>query len=64
MATAVIKGSKNYNIVKIRKSKTTIKIDQTLPFRVKFTNIMVPSYGSGSGAPIGIAIIGFSNYIL
>jgi len=41
-----------------------IKIEQDLPFRIKFTNIGIPSYGPTSIPPIGIAIIGFNNYIL
>jgi hypothetical protein len=74
MATAVIRDNKNgsvkrakainYPIIKIRQYSNKAKIKQTLPFRVRFTNVMVPSYGSGNGAPIGIAIIGFNNYIL
>lgn len=40
-----------------------VKINQVLPFRVRFTNIMVPGYSSGA-APIGIAVIGLNNYIL
>jgi hypothetical protein len=40
------------------------KIKDQLPFRVRFTNIGIPSYGPGNVPPIGIAIIGFNNYIL
>lgn len=74
MATATIVKSNNgslkkakaidYGIIKISQGKPTTKIKSTLPFRVKFTNIMVPGYGPNNPAPIGIAIIGFSNYIL
>ncbi len=39
-------------------------ITDTIPFRVKFTNIGIPGYGPGNVPPIGIAIIGFNNYIL
>jgi hypothetical protein len=35
-----------------------------LPFRVKFTTIGIESYGPNNPAPIGIAVIGFNNYIL
>lgn len=35
-----------------------------LPFRVAFENIWITGYGPGHPAPIGIAIIGYSNYIL
>ncbi len=40
-----------------------VKINQTLPFRIKFTNIGIQNYPGGA-APIGIAIIGVNNYIL
>ena len=43
----------------------TVKINETLPFRIRFTNIGIPGYGStGGAAPIGIAIIGVSNYVM
>lgn len=41
-----------------------VRINQTIPFRVKFTNIMVPGYGPNNVPGIGIQIIGYSNYIL
>ena len=41
-----------------------IKINEVLPFRILFTNIMVPSYSSSNIPPIGIAIVGVNNYIL
>ena len=41
-----------------------VKVKEELPFRVKFTNITVPSYGKNRPAGIGIAVIGFNNYIL
>jgi hypothetical protein len=41
-----------------------VRVRQELPFRVRFTTIGVPSYGLGNVPPIGIAIIGFNNYIL
>lgn len=41
-----------------------IKVNETLPFRIKFTSIGVPSYGPTNIPPIGVAIIGFNNYIL
>lgn len=74
MATSVIKIKNNgalrkakafaYGLVKITKPVPTVKINQTLPFRVKFTTVKVPGYGPNNPAPIGIAVIGFSNYIL
>jgi hypothetical protein len=38
-----------------------VKINEVLPFRIKFINMGVTGY---SVPPIGIAIIGYSNYIL
>jgi len=44
--------------------KSLVTIGKDLPFRVKFTNIMVPGYSSSNVPPIGIALIGINNYIL
>ena len=41
-----------------------VKVIEELPFRIRFTNICIPSYGPGNVPPMGIAIIGFNNYIL
>lgn len=41
-----------------------IRINETIPFRVSFTNIMVPGYGPNNIPGIGIQVIGYSNYIL
>lgn len=41
-----------------------IKVKDALPFRVKFINIGIESYGEFNVPPIGIAIVGFNNYIL
>ena len=40
-----------------------IKINEILPFRVRFSAIGIPG-AQGLVPPIGIAIIGVSNYIL
>jgi hypothetical protein len=74
MATAVINKTNNgtakkikaidYPIAKISYSKPTARITNTVPFRVKFSNIVIPGYGPNNPPPIGIAIIGFNNYIL
>jgi hypothetical protein len=63
MASAVI-SRKNYPITKISEGRTTVKINNVIPFRIKFTNIMVPGYGPSNPAAIGIAVIGLNNYIL
>lgn len=41
-----------------------IKINQNLPFRVKFLPGIISEYNPNRPAPIGIAIIGVNNYIL
>jgi hypothetical protein len=56
--------TKNYPISKISEGRRTVKINQVLPFRISFTNIMVPGYSASNPAPIGIAVIGVNNYIL
>ena len=38
--------------------------ESTIPFKVRFTNIEQPGYSPVTAAPIGGAVIGFSNYIL
>jgi hypothetical protein len=40
------------------------KINQTLPFRVRFSSIGIEGYGPNNPPPIGIAVIGINNYIL
>jgi hypothetical protein len=57
-------NAKDYAIVNISEKKKHSSIKQVLPFRVKFINVGVPGYSQGNVPPIGIAIIGFSNYIL
>lgn len=55
----------DYPVVKIAEGKRLVKINQTLPFRVRFVNITVPGYSFPNNVPpIGIAIIGFNNYLL
>lgn len=49
---------------KISYSAGRAKINDVIPFRVKFINIGIQGYGPGNPAPIGIAVIGFNNYIL
>jgi len=49
---------------RIRETPGSVRINSVLPFRVKITNIGIPGYAPNNPAPIGIAIIGFNNYIL
>lgn len=41
-----------------------VRINQTLPFRVRFTEVRVPGYGPNNIPGIGLQIIEYSNYIL
>lgn len=54
----------DFPLTSIRYRAPRVKIENTIPFRVKFTNIGVPGYGPNNPAPIGIAVIGYNNYIL
>jgi hypothetical protein len=38
--------------------------ESTIPFKVRFTNIEQPGYSPLTVPPIGVAVIGYSNYIL
>lgn len=74
MAKAVVLNKNNlrakkieaadYPISKISEGRRLVRINETLPFRVRFTTIMVPGYSSTNIPGIGIQVIGFSNYIL
>lgn len=73
MATAVIFDDlnnktkfiepKDYSIVKINDLTRNVRIDEILPFRVKFTSIQIQPASSMVPA-IPLQIIGYSNYIL
>lgn len=54
----------SYAIINVASDTRSIKINEVLPFRVKFTNIGIEGYSAKNPAGIGIAVIGFSNYIL
>jgi hypothetical protein len=41
-----------------------VRINEILPFRVRFTSIGVEAYGPNNVPPIPLQIIGYSNYIL
>jgi hypothetical protein len=55
----------SYAIFNLKSKNRSVEIREVLPFRIKLTNIGINnSYGPGQGAPIGIAIIGYSNYVM
>lgn len=41
-----------------------VRINEVLPFRVRFTSIGVEGYSPSNVPPIPLQVIGFSNYIL
>lgn len=49
---------------KIVEGKRSVKVDQRLPFYVRLENVQIAAWGPSNPAPIGIAIIGVSNYLL
>ena len=68
----IINGSSNkvrsistvdYAKTKVLHSVRLTKINEVLPFRIKLTNIGIPSAYSGIPG-IGLQIIGINNYIL
>jgi hypothetical protein len=65
MAKAVISNKNPIKTVSVKNATYShVKINDIIPFRVRFTNIGIPSHGSNNVPGIGIQIIGFSNYIL
>jgi len=44
--------------------KPTLRRFGATPFKIRFTTTNVDSYSETNPAPIGIAVIGYSNYIL
>lgn len=54
----------SYPIINISHGKPIVKINHNLPFRVKFSSVTVPGYGPNNVPPIGIQVIGFTNWIL
>lgn len=57
-------AAKDYSNAKIYDKPGYAKVEDVLPFRIKFINIGIEGYGPNNPAPIGIAIIGYNNYIL
>jgi hypothetical protein len=53
-----------YPITEIDDLRGNVDLIYTMPFRVRFVNIGIGSYGPNNPAPIGIAVIGLNNYIL
>lgn len=56
--------NKNFYRSTVLESTRTIKINQVLPFRIRFTEVRIPGYGPNNIPGIGLQIIEYSNYIL
>jgi hypothetical protein len=54
----------NYSITKIVPETRVVRINDVLPFRIRFINVGVEGYSSTNVPPIPLQVIGFSNYIL
>jgi hypothetical protein len=54
----------DYPTVKILPEIRTVKINEVLPFRIKFTSVIIEGYGPNNIPPIPLQVIGYSNYIL
>jgi hypothetical protein len=50
--------------VKISQKSIKVKVNNDLPFRVKFLPGIVTGSSPTNPAPIGVAIVGVNNYIL
>ena len=58
-------NSKDYPIARIRENDRLTRVEEVLPFRVRFVNLGISEiYGPNNPAPVGIAVVGFNNYIL
>jgi hypothetical protein len=55
--------TKDYSIVKIKDLTRNVRIEEILPFRVKFTGIQIEDI-RGMIPAIPLQVIGYSNYIL
>ena len=74
MAKAVITEKNKNNVVFIKPEKflrssiitptKVVRINDVLPFRIKFTSIGIEGASPTNVPPIPLKIIGFSNYIL
>lgn len=50
--------------VSFKTKSKVVKINEVLPFRIKFTATKIPGYGPNNVPAIPLQIIGYSNYIL
>jgi hypothetical protein len=66
MATATVIPTDSNRVIEVNnvcKTRQSI-VFYEVPFKIRITNITVPGYSPIDVPPIGIAIVGFNNYIL
>jgi hypothetical protein len=54
----------DYPVVEVQDLTREVRIDEFLPFRVRFTAIQIQAIGLGNTPAIPLQVIGYSNYIL
>jgi hypothetical protein len=54
----------SFSNTQISQPSLGVSINSILPFRIRFSKIGIIGFSETNVPPIGIAIIGFSNYIL
>jgi hypothetical protein len=64
MSKAIIIDIKSVRVSSAKTSQSNIVKISDSKYRVKFINIGIEGAGSSGAAPIGIAVIGYNNYIL
>lgn len=62
--TVFVEESNNYKSLIRFKDNRQVRINEVLPFRIRFTDIKIPGYNQNNIPGIGLQIIGYSNYIL
>lgn len=55
---------KNYPIARFDGPDQIVRVNDVLPFRVRFINTGFKNYGPNNPPPIGVQVIGENNYIL
>lgn len=50
--------------IKINDITSKVKIEDIVPFKVQFINVGVFGFSKDNPAGVGVAVIGYSNYIL
>jgi hypothetical protein len=66
MATSTVIPTDSNRVIEVNNTckKRQAIVLSILPFKIRITNITVPSYTPLNVPPIGLAIIGINNYIL